>query len=206
MRDTIMEKKLSECKEKQSYLLPTECIDSDNLLIQEKAAALKEVSESALDYIRRAYEFVRDEIPHSWDIKSDIVSRKASEVLINKTGICWTKSCLLAALLRANGIPSGISCQLLTRADADASEGYIIHALNTVYIEELHKWIRLDARGNKENVHAQFSVDEEKLAFPVREELGEIDYMDNNPDLDGRLKKILQDSKNIFEIRTDFEM
>ena len=66
-------------------------------------------------------------------------------MLKNETGICWTKSCLLAALLRANGIPSGICYQLLTRAD-DGSEGYMIHALNTVYLKD--KWIRLDARGN----------------------------------------------------------
>ena len=82
--------------------------------------------------------FVRDEIPHSWDINASVVSKKASEVLANKTGVCWTKSCLLAALLRSNGIPSGISYQLLTRAD-DASDGYIIHAFNTVYIEQLDK-------------------------------------------------------------------
>ena len=92
--------------------------------------------------------FVRDEILHSWGIITDIVSRTASDVLKNNTGICWTKSCLLAALLRANRIPSGISYQLLTRAD-DASEGYMIHALNTMYIKDLNKWIRLDARGNK---------------------------------------------------------
>ena len=55
--------------------------------------------------------------------------KKASDVLLNKTGICWTKSCLLAALLRTNGIPSGISYQLLTRADEDDSEGYIFMLL-----------------------------------------------------------------------------
>ena len=132
--------------------------------------------------------------------------KKASDVIRNETGICWTKSCLLAALLRANDIPSGISYQLLTRADEDDSEGYIIHALNTVYIEELDKWIRLDARGNKENVQAQFSMNEEKLAFSVREEFGEIDYRDNNPDLDERLIKILQNSSNVLEITTDFKM
>lgn len=85
------------------------------------------------DYIKNAYEFVRDEISHSWDVNANLVSKNASEVLINKTGICWTKFCLLAALLRGNRIPSGISYQKLTRAD-DASDGYIIHALNTVYI------------------------------------------------------------------------
>ena len=195
-----------ECKEKELYLASTESIDYKHPLVQEKVAELRKTADSSLDYIKRAYEFVRDEIPHSWDIGTEVVSRKASDVLRNKTGICWTKSCLLAALLRANDIPSGISYQLLTRADEDDSEGYIIHALNTVYIEEADMWIRLDARGNKENVHAQFSPDEEKLAFRVREELGEIDYRDNHPDLDARLVLILQNSFNVREIITDFRM
>ncbi|MDO4189749.1 MAG: transglutaminase family protein [Lachnospiraceae bacterium] len=201
-----MEKILFEYKEKEPYLASTDCIDYNHPLVQEKVIELKETANSSLDYIQRAYEFVRDGIPHSWDIGATIVSRKSSEVLKNNTGICWTKSCLLAALLRANGIPSGISYQLLTRADEDDSEGYIIHALNTVYIEEADMWIRLDARGNKENVHAQFSLDEEKLAFRVREELGEIDYRDNHPDLDARLVLILQNSFNVREITTDFRM
>lgn len=202
----VMEKILFECKEKEQYLVSTECIDYKHPLVQEKVAELRKTANSSLDYIQRAYEFVRDEIPHSRDIGASIVSRKASDVLRNKTGICWTKSCLLAALLRANNIPSGISYQLLTRADEDDSEGYIIHALNTVYIEELDKWIRLDVRGNKENVHAQFSLAEEKLAFHIREELGEIDYRDNYPDLDARLVLILQNSFNVLEITTDFRI
>ena len=190
----------------KAYLSETECIDYNNPVIQEKVNELKLNSDSQLKYIENAYRFVRDEISHSWDIKSEVVSRKASEVLMNRTGICWTKSSLLAALLRADGIPSGISYQFLTRADDNADEGYIIHALNTVFISELNKWIRLDARGNKENVHADFCLDEEKLAFPIRSELGEVDYRDNNPDLDDRLIKILKESKNILEVTTDFMM
>ena len=94
----------------------------------------------------------------------------------------------------------------MTRADEDDSEGYIIHALNTVYISKHNKWIRLDARGNKENVQAEFSIEQEKLAFFVRSELGEIDYKDNHPDLDKRLCKILEESDNILHIHTDFNM
>ena len=188
------------------YLEETEAIDYNNPIIQEKVKELKQISHSQLDYIENAYRFVRDKIPHSWDIRSEIVSRKASDVLINKTGICWTKSCLLAALLRANGIPAGISYQLLTRADEDDRDGYVIHALNTVFISELNKWIRLDARGNKENVHAKFSLEEEKLAFPIRSQLGEIDYRDNNTDLDERLIHILQESNSILDVTTDFKM
>ena len=190
----------------KKYLEETETIDYSHPIIQEKVKELRNNSPSQLNYIENAYKFVRDVIPHSWDIRSEVVSRKASEVLINRTGICWTKSCLLASLLRANGIPSGISYQHLTRADEDNSDGYIIHALNTVFIDELNKWIRLDARGNKENVHAEFSLDEERLAFPIRDQLGEVDYRDNNSDLDERLIKILKESKSILEVRADFNM
>ena len=186
------------------YLKETETIDYKNPIIQDKVEEIKRISQSQLSYIENAYRFVRDEIPHSWDIKSEIVSRKASEVLIYRTGICWTKSCLLAALLRANGIPSGISYQSLARADG--SEGHIIHALNTVFINELDKWIRLDARGNKENVHAEFSLDEERLAYPIRNQLGEVDYRNNNTDLDKRLIDILKKSKSLLDITADFNM
>lgn len=125
-------------------------------------------------------------------------------MLGNKTGVCWTKACLLAALLRANQIPSGISYQLLTRAD-DTSEGYMIHALNTVYIKDLNKWIRLDARGNKENINAYFSLNEEHLAYTIRSELGEFDYHDNHSDLDDKLVNILIESGSIQDMTTDFK-
>ena len=188
----------------EEYLMETPSIDYMNPLIQDNVRELMNQSKDNLDYIKRSYIFVRNDIPHSWDIKTEVVSRTASDVLKNKTGICWTKSCLLAALLRANGIPSGISYQLLTRADDD-SEGYMIHALNTVYLKDFNKWIRLDARGNKENINAYFSLDEEHLAYTVRSELGEIDYHDNHADLDDRLVNILMESESIQEITTDFE-
>ena len=189
-----------------TYLCETEYIDFKIPHIMEKVKELREHSTDTLDYIKQSYLFVRDEISHTWDVKETIVSKKASDVLRNKTGICWTKSCLLAALLRANGIPVGISYQKLTRADEDASEGYVIHALNTVYISELDRWIRLDARGNKENVHAEFSVVKERLAYHVRPELGEIDYRDNHWDLDRRLCKVLKESNNILTVHTDFDI
>ncbi len=185
------------------YLKESDCIDYTNPLVAETANQLKASSSDKLDYIEKAYKFVRDEIPHTWDAKLTVVSKNASDVLKNKTGICWTKSCLLAALLRANKIPAGISYQYLTRAN-DASDGYIIHALNTVYIDSLQKWIRLDARGNKAGVNAQFCLEKEILAFPARPEFGEKDYRDNHCDLDLRLKEILKTSSNILEVRTDF--
>ena len=188
----------------KEYLIETPSIDYMNHIIQEKVQELRNQSSDDLDYIEQSFLFVRDEIPHSWDIGTNIVSKTASEVLINKTGICWTKSCLLAALLRANGIPSGISYQLLTIAEDD-SEGHIIHALNTVYVKDSEKWIRIDARGNNENQNTNFSLDKDQLAFQVREEFGEIDYRDNNADLDDRLVNALAKTENLFEIDIDFD-
>lgn len=52
------------------YLEETEAIDYNNPIIQEKVKELKQISQSQLDYIENAYRFVRDKIPHSWDIRS----------------------------------------------------------------------------------------------------------------------------------------
>lgn len=96
-------------------------------------------------------------------------------MLFFKEGICYAKSNLFAALLRAVDIPTGFCYQRLTLGDTPETE-YCIHALNAVYLSELNKWIRLDARGNKEGINAQFSLDDEQLAFSIREYCDEKDY------------------------------
>jgi len=96
----------------------------------------------------------------------------ASEVLKEKHGICFAKSHLLAALLRCQKIPSGFCYQRLILDDVHYPY-LVLHGLNGVYIQEFNQWIRLDARGNEEGGNAQFSLNHEQLAFPVRKELGE---------------------------------
>lgn len=81
------------------------------------------------------------------------MTKSATEVLEQSVGICWEKANLLAALLRARGIPAGICYQRLTLSDVP-EDGFCIHALNAVYIKSLNRWIRLDARGNKEGIDA----------------------------------------------------
>ena len=90
------------------------------------------------------------------------------------TGICYAKSHLLAALLRASGIPAGFCYQALCR-DAP-NGGMFLHGFNALYLGSLGRWIRVDPRGNTSDIKAQFSTWEERLACPVREELGEITY------------------------------
>lgn len=123
---------------------------------------------------QRCFEFVRDEIKHSVDYRMNPVTCKASDVLEHKTGYCYAKSHLLAALLRANGIPAGLCYQRLTIADEEGDDGpFCLHGLNAVWLEE-YGWYRIDARGNrhgwdgKMTINAQFCPPHEVLAFPVR--------------------------------------
>lgn len=73
--------------------------------------------------------------------------------------------------------------------DDETAPILIYHGLNGVYIDKYKKWIRIDARGNKEGVNAQFSLDKEQLAFPIRVEKGEEDGFIIYPNPD---KKILE--------------
>lgn len=165
---------LKICNDLGDYLKASRYIDFENSSISEKARTLF-VPDDEIETVRNTYHFVRDGIRHSWDVQDKRVTVAASDVLREKVGICWAKANLLAALLRANRIPAGICYQRLTLGDTPDT-GYCIHALNAVYLKSLGRWIRLDARGNKEGVNAQMCLDAEKLAFPVRPELGEIDY------------------------------
>lgn len=160
----------------EDYLSEHEVVDYSHPLVREAIRRL-DIPETLPDAarVKKTYEFVRDSIPHSMDIQSGLVTCKASEVLQYGTGICYAKAHLLAALLRAQGIPTGFCYQRLTR-DVNVADGYVIHALNAVYLRSEGRWVRIDARGNKPGAQAEFSPVEEKLAFPVDPALGEIDY------------------------------
>ena len=108
----------------------------------------------------------------------DPVTLKASEVLENKTGLCYAKSHLLAAFLRANRIPSGLCYQRLS-IDENAPP-FCLHGLIAVFIPEIG-WYRIDPRGNKENINAQFDPPVEHLAFTVKLK-GEADLLEIWPE------------------------
>lgn len=157
------------------FLCPTEWVDFEDAGIQVHLAAHPCEARSEEAVVCGDFEFVRDQIAHSWDIQSSRVTGRASEVLRHGEGICYAKSHLLAALLRGRGIPAGFGYQRLTLGNTPEM-GYCIHALNAVWLVSMQRWVRLDARGNKPGVNAQFSLGAERLAFAVRPELGEVDY------------------------------
>jgi Transglutaminase-like enzymes, putative cysteine proteases len=157
------------------YLKETEEVDYSDPSIAALTARLSAEASDPIEIIRRAFEYVRDEINHSRDIQSTRITCAASEVLKFQEGICYAKANLLSAILRRAGIPTGFCYQRLTLGDTPDT-GYCIHALNAVYVSEYDRWIRLDARGNKPGVQAEFSLHEERLAFPIRPEYEEFDY------------------------------
>jgi transglutaminase-like putative cysteine protease len=158
----------------RDFLASTEIIDWANVEVSAKAGELTRGFTKDIEKARRLFEWVRDEIPHSGDIDSDLVTCTASEVLQTGTGICFAKSHLLAALLRATGIPAGFCYQVLTRDPPFT--GLVLHGLNGMYLREIDRWIRVDSRGNTGSCDAQFDIYREKLAFAMNAADGEFIY------------------------------
>jgi transglutaminase-like putative cysteine protease len=146
----------------EKYLEAGEYIDWRHPSIVEKAAELARGYSSEEETVKRLFEFVRDAVRHSWDHQLNPVTCRASEVLFHGTGFCYAKSHLLAALLRARGIPAGLCYQRL--AQETEARPYCLHGLNAVYLQR-YGWYRIDARGNKPGMTAEFRPPEESLAF-----------------------------------------
>lgn len=158
----------------EAYLAASYYIDwhDDGVFKLAKQLASKFHHEEGI--VKACFEFVRDNIKHSWDFKLNPVTCKASEVLNNGTGFCYAKSHLLAALLRANNIPAGLCYQRLTIADN--AQPFCLHGLNAVFLKQ-YGWYRVDARGNKNGVGAEFCPPIERLAFPILS-AGEVDLLE----------------------------
>jgi len=159
----------------EEFLASSDIIDFTHPTVAAKARELASGCVSDVEIARRCFEFVRDEIRHTGDAGEGITMLRASEVLEQAQGWCYAKSILLAALLRANGIPAALCYQRLSCSEYEDGI-FCLHGLNAVYLKE-YGWYRIDARGNKAGVDAQFDPPHEKLAF----HLGEKEY--DLPDL-----------------------
>ncbi len=146
----------------KKYLASTSIIDWEHPEVHRTAKELAGSLNDTVEISRRCFEFVRDIIYHTSDYGMNPVTLKASEVLRHRTGFCFAKSHLLAALLRANSIPAGLCYQRIKRDDPEIP--YCLHGLNAVRLPVLG-WYRMDARGNKEGVDSRFTPPAEKLPF-----------------------------------------
>ena len=146
----------------KGFLESTDVIDWRHQDVLARAQILRQGSSDPVETARRSFEWVRDEIKHSADYCLTPVTCSASEVLRHGSGYCYAKSHLLAALLRANGLPAGFCYQ---RLSLDGGGGpYCLHGLNAVWLPAMG-WYRIDSRGNRGDINAQFTPPVEQLAF-----------------------------------------
>ncbi len=148
----------------EEYLQATEIIDWKDSEILKLAKNLSQGITNVEETAQACFEWVRDEIYHSSDYKMNPVTCRASEILKHQTVYCYGKSHLLAALLRANSIPAGFCYQRLSVYDDGAPD--CLHGFNGVYLPK-YGWYRIDPRGNKVGVDAQFVPPKEQLAYKL---------------------------------------
>jgi hypothetical protein len=152
------------------FLASTDVVDWYHSDVWTLAWCLAGGEQDVVEVARRCFEWVRDEIRHSMDAGDEVVTCAASDVLAHGTGFCYAKSHLLAAFLRANGIPAGFCYQRLSIDGAGPP--FCLHGFNAVLLPA-QGWYRMDARGNKvcadgSIVDAQFTPNVERLAFPIQ--------------------------------------
>jgi hypothetical protein len=146
----------------EPFLRATPIVDWEQPELLAQARRLARTAVNPVDVARRCFEWVRDEVPHTVDAQLNQVTCTASEVFREKTGFCYAKSHLLAALLRANGIPAGFVYQRLALDERGAT--FCLHGLNAVWLPDVG-WYRVDARGNRGVLCAAFDPPREVLAF-----------------------------------------
>jgi transglutaminase-like putative cysteine protease len=156
----------------REYLHTDEIVDGSHPEVAALATRLRREHANDASFAAATFEFVRDSIPHSWDAQDRRVTLSASQTLRERIGLCYSKARLLAAVLRAERVPAGLCYQRLT----DDGERFALHGLVAIHLHG--SWHRLDPRGNKPGINAQFSLDTERLAWQARPEHGERDYPD----------------------------
>ena len=161
----------------KQYLQSTTIVDWQTAAVLECALNLGRTCVDTLDTARACFEFVRDGIGHSGDDRAAVTTCRASAVLAHGTGWCFAKSHLLAALLRANGIPTGLCYQRLCRDDGT---GFTLHGLNAAYLPGVG-WYRVDPAATSRVLTPSSVPPEERLAWPV-ESAGEMDFPEIWPD------------------------
>lgn len=183
----------------KAFLQATDVIDwRDNRIL----ALAKELSRRFTDDLsvaKSVFEWVRDNVEHSVDFNRTEVTCRASDVLAARTGFCYAKSHLLAALMRVNEIPTGFCYQRLS-IDGDG-QPYCLHGLNAVFLNEFG-WYRIDARGNTESIRAAFSPPNQQLAFAATD-VGEADLPEIWPDPLPTVVAALNTAESVEELRNN---
>lgn len=119
----------------EEFLAVSDIIDWQHPEIIRIAKQIASENETSTAIAKACFEWVRDEILHSYDYRMNPVTCRASDVLRYKTGFCYAKSHLLAALLPANVITAGFCYQRLSIDDKGAP--YSFHGFNAMFLPDI---------------------------------------------------------------------
>ncbi len=176
-------------QELSEYLKSDAIVETAHPGIKELAAKLRAESQSDEDFAARAFHWVRDNIDHSVDVGDPRVTITAGEVLTQRVGLCFAKTHLLVAIMRAAGIPAGFCYQRLRN-----NGSFALHGLMAVYLKD--SWHRQDPRSKE----AEFSTGAEKLAYQVKPDKGEVDYPSIFPSPAPVVVQALASSRDVLEL------
>ena len=152
------------------YLACSHLITCTHPAIRTRARDLIHGASNESEQIHTLYTYVRDDIAHSADIGQSKLVWKPAQIISSGHALCFGKSHLLTALCRVIGIPAGLCYQRIKNKDG----AFVLHGLAAVWLEDEGRWIRLDARGNKPGIDAQFNPQGvEQVAYPDIDEPGE---------------------------------
>ncbi|MCX7772318.1 MAG: transglutaminase-like domain-containing protein [Clostridia bacterium] len=180
------------------YLECSDIIDFDHPLVEEASEQLTSGLRDTLSKVQAIYDFVTEQIFHSFQINATSVTLKASEVLDKGHGICYAKAHLFAALARASGIPAGLCYQI--KYDEEL-EKLVVHGFNAVYLRELSRWLRLDASKHLDEADTRLDPLKEAPLLAVNKQLGEHDDPTIYVAPSRRIIKALNASETVDELR-----
>lgn len=160
-------------KQDSKYLKATKFVDSDHPSIVKLASELAQGLDNDIDKALAFYYYVRDSIRYNpYKIDLSEAALKASDVLRRKYGYCVEKANLLAALARAQGIPSRFGFADVKNHLSSPklikmlrSEVFAFHGFTELYLDG--KWVKATPAFNKELCEL---MDVKPLEFNGRED------------------------------------
>lgn len=136
-------------REKNKFLAPTAFCDCDNPKVVDLSKKITSGCANDKEGAIKLFLFVKNHYPYAfgrWNFK-------ASEIISLKSGMCTTKSCLLVALLRAAGIPSGFKVMSIKGREVFGKFAIFPFLRNKISEKSIHvcvslqlenKWIDID--------------------------------------------------------------
>ncbi|MDL2324145.1 transglutaminase-like domain-containing protein [Ruminococcaceae bacterium OttesenSCG-928-A16] len=124
------------------FLVPSQIVDyNENTDCIELSYQLAQHASTNVEVVATVYHWVKNNISYDTEKAIEVLSNTLyrpvlDEIIQEKTGICYDYAAVVAAMLRANGIP----CKLIMGNVQTPQDGSVYHAWNMIWLEEVG-WI-----------------------------------------------------------------